>query len=105
MRHAGARVALTEEGPEVGDGPSSTIDGAAVYYTSGSTGAPKAFVVSDEAQLQLGKSCAEGYGLQTGEHAALIFHHSFGAAACIAARRGRERRNAACLRCSPHRAQ
>jgi acyl-coenzyme A synthetase/AMP-(fatty) acid ligase/thioesterase domain-containing protein len=80
MRYAGARVALTEEGPEVGDGLPSIIDGAAVYFTSGSTGAPKAFVVSDEAQLQLARSCAQGYGLQPGEHAALLFHHSFGAA-------------------------
>src|SRR5262249_35355815 len=80
IRHAGARVVLTEEGLEVTDGPSSTIDGVAVYYTSGSTATPKAFVVSDESQVQLARSCAQGYGLEPGERAAMIFHHSFGAA-------------------------
>jgi len=80
MEHAGARVAVTEQGPEIRDGASATIDGAAVYYTSGSTGAPKGFVVTDESQLGLARSCAEGYGLRPGEHVALVFHHSFGAA-------------------------
>jgi acyl-coenzyme A synthetase/AMP-(fatty) acid ligase/thioesterase domain-containing protein/acyl carrier protein len=80
MAHVGARVSVTEQGPVVNDGAATTIGGGAVYYTSGSTGAPKGFVVTAEAQLQLARSCAEGFGLQPSEHVALLFHHSFGAA-------------------------
>lgn len=54
-------------------------DPASIFYTSGTTGKPKGFVVSHDAQLRGTRSWTEEYGFRADDRIAMVFHHSFGA--------------------------